>query len=107
MPMVPINKHRPEQAAACDLVIYCGRGSALGNPFPLSPGMPRGSTLARYAQWLDDRIAERDARVMDALRHIWESQKHARVGLQCFCHPLPCHTNIIIATIHRLWPEEA
>jgi len=105
MPMLPINRHRPEQRAACDIVIYCGRGSALGNPFPITPTEDRATVIAKYGAWLDNKVEQRDPAVMAALRRIWESQKRATVGLECFCHPLACHTASIIAAVNRLWPE--
>lgn len=105
MPLVPVNRHRPEQKAACDLTIYCGRGSALGNPFPITPTASRTQVIELYHEWLDNRIEQHDPAVMAQLHHIWESQKRAVVGLECFCHPLPCHTSHIIAAVNRLWPE--
>lgn len=108
MPLVPVNRHRPEQKAACDLVIYCGRGSALGNPFPITPTEDRATVIAKYGAWLWSKMKAKDPAVMNALNSIRTHHFQGKtVGLECFCHPLPCHTDRIIMAIEYLDRTEA
>ncbi len=73
-----------------------GRGHEgyFGNPFYLSPGQDRGTTLAAYSKYFHDRLAN------DGLfcTNIWDLRGKTLV---CFCSPLPCHGNVIAAHIGR------
>ena len=67
-----------------------GRGQAgyFGNPFPLLPEQPRGSSLEKYRAYFFDRLKT-------------DTEFHRRIHelkgktLGCFCKPYPCHGDII------------
>lgn len=69
---------------------YAGRPSALGNPYVIGQDGDRTTVIARYSQWLNARIAERDPVVCTALLSIAEDQP-----LSCSCAPAPCHAEVI------------
>lgn len=65
-----------------------------GNPFRIRAGQPRGSTLDKFRTYFYDRLttdAEFKARVLQL--------KDKRLG--CFCHPQPCHGDIIAEYLDR------
>jgi hypothetical protein len=77
-------------------VIYCGRPSTLGNPYPLKNEADRAAVLEQYREWLLFMVADNDEPVMDALRELNEDSV-----LGCWCKPHHvatglCHCEIII-----------
>lgn len=65
-----------------------GYSGYFGNPFRITPGQPRGSTLDKFRTYFYDRLStdsEFKARVLQL--------KGKRLG--CFCKPYPCHGDII------------
>ena len=76
--------------------VKAGESGYWGNPFRLHDEGQRAAVLAKYKGYFFERM-ERDkffkARVHDELR--------GRV-LGCFCHPLPCHGDIIAEYLNGL-----
>jgi hypothetical protein len=86
--------------------IYCGRkwkgyeASPLGNPFRV--GSDRGDAIERYRHWLWQQIKDCKPPVLSALRVIlsWEQDRPDKtVSLGCWCHPKPCHCEVIIKAL--------
>ena len=44
---------------------YIGRGSALGNPFPMKDESTRDDVCDKYAEWLHDRTPSADTMLRD------------------------------------------
>lgn len=65
-----------------------GKDGYFGNPFPLKQGEARGSTLVKYKEYFDTRIAN-DPEFKERIL----SLKGKTLG--CFCKPNPCHGDII------------
>jgi hypothetical protein len=74
-------------------VAYVGRGSPLGNPFPLGPGVTREAVIASYRQWLWEKIRARDERVLAQLAELVLNPPKA---LGCWCSPQACHADVIL-----------
>jgi hypothetical protein len=79
--------------------VYVGRGSLLGNPWPLElpPGQTRAeaaaANLGRYKRWLWSKIKPGgDHRVLAALDEIGPHHH-----LVCSCWPRHCHAEVIVA----------
>lgn len=73
--------------------VYIGRAGRgmdgyFGNPFPLAPGTPRGSTLEKYRDYFYKRI-ESDSEFKRKILAL----KGKKLG--CFCKPEACHGDII------------
>ncbi len=81
-------------------VIFCGRPTVLGNPFPLNGEATRGKAIDFYRRWLYTRLVEGDERVIAALEAIKEDDL-----LGCFCAPKACHCDIIIKAWYW-WKEK-
>jgi hypothetical protein len=80
-------------------IVYCGRGSALGNPFPITAVKDRDHVCDEYAEWFPRALAwtgPQAARMKQQLDHIVSiHKKHGKVGLKCFCAPKRCHVETI------------
>lgn len=96
----PWNRHHGKPPGPS---VYVGRGSPLGNPYPvdLQPGETRSEAAPRilglYREWLWLRInggPEHDPAVLAALERI--TPKHYLV---CSCWPAHCHAEVVI----RAW----
>lgn len=86
-----VNKHHKQSGE------YIGRGSPLGNPFPIDNtiGQTRKVVIDRYSVWLKEQIAADNDRVCDELNRLVELTQKGELKLQCFCAPHPCHGDVI------------
>jgi hypothetical protein len=84
-------------------VVYCGRacagwsGSPLANPYHLRRESDRAGVIARYRDWLEERIAADDRVIITALLSI-----HPDAALGCWCSPKLCHADVIAEVATRL-----
>lgn len=74
--------------------VYIGRPSPLGNPFVMGKDGSREDVVKKYTRWIWQKIEERDWRIMSALSELNEDDV-----LICWCHPLPCHGDVVV----RAW----
>jgi hypothetical protein len=87
-----VNKYKCDDPDA----VYIGRGSPLGNPYPISTTLSRELVIDLYKSWLRAKVSENDPKVMRALNQIAElAQRLEGVKLKCFCAPKPCHGDFI------------
>src|SRR5688572_22843544 len=77
--------------------VYCGRPSALGNPFPITSKQTRKASIDKYRRWLYHELTVGNKEVIRAIENLKEDSI-----LYCFCVPLPCHCEIIEAA-WRWW----
>ena len=81
--------------------LYIGRPSEWGNPYEIGIDGTRKEVIAKYETYLRD-----NKYLMDKL----PSLEGKRLG--CWCHPLPCHGDVIIKLIEeqittkKFFPEE-
>jgi hypothetical protein len=79
--------------------VYCGRGSALGNPFAMNDSSPeeRNRVCEAYEAYFNTKVASgKDEAFMGQLRLIWRLGKaHGTVYLGCYCAPQRCHCETI------------
>ena len=66
--------------------IYIGRPSKWGNPFVIGKDGTREEVIEKYRRWLQTRPS-----LLKDLHEI----KGKRLG--CFCAPLPCHGDVLVA----------
>ena len=84
--------------------VYIGRGSALGNQFPITKKQNRKAVIQMYREWLWDKIKANDQRVISELRKLLALNKEfVNLYLVCSCKPLPCHGDVIKSCIE--WAE--
>ncbi|WP_205617365.1 A1S_2505 family phage non-structural protein [Pelomicrobium methylotrophicum] len=70
--------------------VWVGRPTPLGNPFVIGRDGSREEVIARYREWLEARIRERDPAVLTAMAGLREDS-----SLVCACAPEPCHAEAI------------
>lgn len=93
--------------------IYCGRGSALGNPFIMYKEVDRDKVCDQYQEWFYERVDEinfldkvdmgttgktysttpQEDQLIGIFRYMIDSDKGVRLG--CFCTPKRCHCDTI------------
>lgn len=103
MSILVINKRKGAKAPPAGAhIIYIGRPSVLGNPFPMQNESERPGVISRYEIWLRDEWKKGGAvrRELEALA------KRVRDGevlaLQCWCAPKPCHGDVIRRAIEGI-----
>lgn len=86
-------------------IVYVGRGfagwppSVLGNPY--KHGCSRtGSPIEDYRRWLWRHIQAEESLIKDEVIRIAEMARSGeRVDIGCWCHPDPCHGDVIKSCI--------
>ena len=80
--------------------VYIGRAGRgqdgyFGNPFMLSAGQSRGSSLDKYRAYFYDRLKK---------DHEFRNRINGLRGktLGCFCKPYPCHGDVIAEYLNSL-----
>jgi len=71
--------------------LYIGRPSIWGNPFSIGKDGTREEVIKKYEEYVRNNKA-----LMN-----WISLLHKDTVLGCWCHPQPCHGDIII----KIWKE--
>ena len=87
-----VNKHHKQSGE------YIGRGSPLGNPYPIIKGCSdasRAVVIAKYRVWLKEQIDTNNKLVCNELNRLVAIAQQGELKLQCFCAPLPCHGDVI------------
>jgi hypothetical protein len=77
----------------CDVLIC--RPSKWGNPFPITDKCPRELALAKYEVHI-----RRNPQLVAALPEL------AGKRLGCYCHPLPCHGDVLIRLLKEVFSLE-
>lgn len=77
--------------------VYIGRGSPLGNPFPMTnySSDERERVIEAYKEWFNDKLEAQDPNVLRELSRIKSLLKEQPVSLGCFCAPKNCHGDVI------------
>lgn len=82
------------------LGVYVGRPSVLGNPFPVTLGRER--CIGMYEDWLRERWAARDQQRAELIRLAHQYKREGHMTLVCWCHPLPCHADVLARAIESI-----
>lgn len=76
--------------------IYCGRGSALGNPFEMKDESQRDIVCDQYEQYFSEQVnVIQNEKMLEQLRNIYFQALKGDVNLGCFCAPKRCHCDTI------------
>ena len=76
--------------------IYCGRGSALGNPFVMKNGTERDEVCDKYEGYFKEQVyVLKNENMLKELRAIYKQALKGDVNLGCFCAPKRCHCDTI------------
>ena len=74
------------------------RGTALGNPFPLTK-YTRSESLVLYRKWLWEQMQKPESKAYQAMLDLAEMAVIDNLCLVCCCKPLACHGDIVKAAI--------
>jgi hypothetical protein len=74
---------------------YVGRPSALGNPLVVGRDGSREEVIAKYRRWLWARLWEPGSAQERELRRLLAKAVEGKLELLCWCHPLPCHAEVV------------
>jgi hypothetical protein len=91
--------------------IYCGRGSALGNPFTINKPSSvanvgtRAKAVEYFKFYLDNKLAAKDERIRNAMNQIYIKAKNGDVNLVCYCAPKACHCDYIKEVVESKLPK--
>lgn len=86
-------------------IAYCGRGTALGNPFIMRNESQRDKVCDQYKEYFYRKI-ETDKGMQAQLDEIWNMMHQPKpVHLQCFCAPRRCHCDTIKEYLDSKWEE--
>lgn len=86
---------------------YVGRGSPLGNPYPITKELPRKEAIAKFEEWITNKIIEGDHKVLKELIRLVDIHKQTgKLEIYCFCKPHPCHGDIIAGNVRYLLENE-
>jgi hypothetical protein len=80
---------------------YVGRPGPLGNPFVVGRDGSRQEVIAKYRRWLWARLQEPDSAQERELRRLLAKAVEGELELLCWCHPLPCHGEVVRGAV--LW----
>jgi hypothetical protein len=80
---------------------YVGRPSPLGNPFVVGRDGSRQEVIAKYRRWLWARLQEPGSPQERELRRLLARAVEGELELLCWCHPLPCHAEVVRGAV--LW----
>ncbi len=102
-----VNKHKPYMfcASVVTTTIYCGRGSALGNPFIMKDPHDRDRVCDEFIDWFPAIINWPSRKAVDMRHQLFEIKQAADKGdvhLECFCAPLRCHCDTIKAYVEQM-----
>ena len=75
--------------------IYCGRGSALGNPYVAHSESDRDDVCDKYETYFYEQLKNKNKVFIEQLILIYEQSKISDVNLGCFCNPKRCHCDTI------------
>jgi hypothetical protein len=81
---------------------YGMNGSALANIFKIRKDGTRAEVIAKYRMWLEGIVKKGKGAAWQELQGLRESHKKGeKVILLCYCHPLPCHGDVLIEFIQK------
>jgi hypothetical protein len=79
---------------------WAGRpASPLGNPFKLKGEETRGAAIQSYRKWLWKKWQEGGAEKEELLRIARQVKAGEAVTLGCWCHPHPCHGDVVAKAV--------
>lgn len=86
--MYPINIGNLHKGAKGE---YIGRGSPLGNPYPITHINDRDYVCDAYEEYLDNEITKKNPVIIKELDRLRNIHNQRQLTLVCFCHPKRCH----------------
>lgn len=93
MSVTIVNKYRHKPTKED---VYIGRGSPLGNPYPITELDSRDRVCDLYESWLWEKARDVNSAQHKAIQElIYKNREGQKINLVCFCAPKRCHGNTI------------
>lgn len=70
--------------------VYIGRGSKWGNPFKIGIDGDREEVIEKYRKYI-----LKNKKILNDIEELRDKT------LGCYCHPLPCHGDVLIELLER------
>ncbi|RPA82174.1 hypothetical protein BJ508DRAFT_414241 [Ascobolus immersus RN42] len=106
MPIRVVSKRRTgTQPHPHETVIYIGRPSPLGNPFPLHQEAQRAEVVEKYDAYLKKAYGENAALREELHRIAGKVKAGESVAVQCWCSPLKCHGDVVVKAVEWIVRE--
>lgn len=86
--------------------IYVGRPTVLGNPFAIGKDGDRTEVIHKYRHWLWKEMQHKEGRVFQTLLNLTRIARTGNLTLVCWCHPEPCHADVLRACVEYLLGEK-
>lgn len=88
--------------------VYCGRGSALGNPFKMNGEKDRNKVCDKYEEYFNEEVREKqNQEMLEQLKHIYRlALSYGNVTIGCYCFPKRCHCDTIKAFVEEALNEK-
>jgi len=80
---------------------YIGRGSPLGNPFPIGKDT-REEVIIKYREYIYSAIVGSSPAILTELTRLANIAKMGDLYLVCFCAPKACHGDIVKEIIEEI-----
>ena len=91
---------RVHQSKDSCINVYIGRGSPLGNPWPINAKQSRDDVCDRYDTYLRKAVKDKEsAQYKEMVRLYLILKSGVSINLQCFCTPSRCHGETIKAIL--------
>lgn len=82
--------------------VYIGRPSVLGNPFVIGKDGNRAEVIEKYKLWLRERWTTGGDVKKELIRLAKKHKAGENLNLLCWCHPMPCHGEVIKDAIEKI-----
>lgn len=99
-----VNKYIPTDAKGT--VVYIGRPSVFGNPFPIDRNNDRDRVIADFTTYMISQYARRGTFYTELEKLVARVRSGESLQLQCFCAPKPCHGDKIKGFIEIILEED-
>lgn len=87
--------------------VCVGRPTVLGNPFVIGKDGNRAEVISKYRRWLWKEMQNKQGQVYAALQNLLRSARNGDLTLVCWCHPEPCHADVLRACLEYLLQTES
>lgn len=103
MKVVVVNKYKPINDGRTK--VYIGRGSPLGNPYPITSEHSRDCVCDMHEELMrtewEDHSMGRPSKAVDTIKALAvRAHRGERIALECFCKPKRCHGDFIAKIIN-------
>lgn len=83
-----------------------GDHSPVANLFKMSSTASRADVVRQYKSWLWEKMQDTESDQYRELLKIMEMALSAKgISVVCWCHPLPCHGDVVKSAIEWLWEQ--